>query len=97
MLQAKGGAQRWGVHVGCGLHTELKNVIQGRKKCNKTITQRRRLLSHCKSPPDRRVLSDSILGIECTRILTTQYAETCLENLIRHAKFDCHVINYRTR
>jgi hypothetical protein len=25
------------VHVGCGLHTELKNVIQGRKKCNKTI------------------------------------------------------------
>ena len=76
------------MHVGCGLHTELKNVLQGRNICNKTITQRRRLLSQCKSPPDRRVLSDSILVIECTRILIAQYAKTCLENLILHVKFD---------
>jgi len=34
------------------------------------------------SYPDRRIFSDSMLDIECTRTLITQYAKTCLENLI---------------
>ena len=76
------------------------DFIQNLRMRSKVETNATRLLLKdggyyltCKSSPDRRVLSDSILGIECTRILITQYAETCLENLILHVKFDCHVMN----
>ena len=41
-------------------------------------------------PPDRRIFSDSMLDIECTRTLITQYAKTCLENLILHVKLNSH-------
>jgi hypothetical protein len=41
-------------------------------------------------PPDRRIFSDSMLDIECTRTLITQYAKTCLENLSLHVKLNSH-------
>ena len=70
------------------------DFIQNLRMCSKVERNATRLYSKTavtisvKSPPDRSVLSDSILVIECTRILIAQYAKTCLENLILHVKFD---------